>query len=412
VLIAWPLGASAQAPLTMAEAVRGVMARNERAAIADQELVASEARLRRARSLFFPDVTFTGRFRHAPETTERDADRLNGTLEGKFSVFDARSFPVYAAARLEIDAQRLESAEARRRLAFLASDSFLVTLGAEQALAVSERRVELARRTLEDTIARREAALVGTNDVTKAELELATAQREAARARAEATSTRLALGNLLGAPVDGALVPPADLDPRADEPPARLVERALRLRSDTAAARLRADVADRLAVEPLMRTIPTLSLVGEYRRSSSAEFFGRDNDWFVGADLTWALYDGGERYAERDEKLALKKVAALQARAAERAVDLDVRQAVVAVEAARTARVKADAAALSAPKNADEVAALYRQGLATALDVADASVRAYSAELASVGERYAQARSVLRLREVLGVDPTGREGAP
>lgn len=297
-------------------------------------------------------------------------------------------------------------------MAFEAADAFLVTLGAEQVLAASERRLELAGRTLEDATARRDAALVGANDVTKAELELATAERDAARSRAEAASARLALGYLIGAAVDGALVPPADLgDPRTSEAPADLLARARRLRSDAASARLRAEQADRIAAAPLLGALPTLELVGEYTRSSSQGAFGLDPDWFVGADLTWTLYDGGERYADRDEKRALHRVAALRAQAAERSVDVEVRQAVVAVEAARVARAKAEAAALAARKNADEVTGLYREGLATALDVADASVRAYSAELTTVGERYAQAQSVLQLREALGLDPAGREVA-
>jgi outer membrane protein TolC len=419
-LIVRPAGVAAQAPLTMSDFVRGVMARNERAAIADQELLASEARLRQARSAFFPELKVTGRFRHAPErigrdlmtgaaTTARPADRLNGTAEGSLKIFDATSHPLYAAAKLEIAAQRLESAEARRHLAFVASDSFLVALGAEQALAVSERRVELARRTLEDAALRRVAALVGENDVTKAELELATAERDAARARAEATHTRLALANLLGAPVDGALVAPPELD-MAGEPPERLLGRAVRLRSDAEAGRLRAGVAERLAAVPLLRAVPTLKLVGRYDRSTHDEYFGRGSDWSIGADLEWVLYDGGLRYGERDERLALERIAVLSARATERTVELDVRRAQVDVDAARTARAKAEAAAGAARKNAQEVAALYREGLATALDVADAGARAYSAELAAVGERYAQSRSVLRLREALGVEPGGREG--
>jgi outer membrane protein TolC len=414
--------AAAQQPLTLAEAVKGALARNERAAIAAEELEAAEARLRQARALFLPDLTFTGKWRHQPIierpdtngvlTTFRDRDALTGTLEAKLTVFDARLLPLYGVASLQRQAQRLDTAEVKRRLAFQAADAYLVTLGAEQALAASERRVELARRTLDDAGARRRAALVGSNDVTKAELELATAEHEAERGRAEATSARLTLGNLCGAPVDGALVPPADLlEAQAVEPPQQLVERALRLRSDLVAARLRVDVADRLALEPLLRAVPSLALVGQYALNSSPGF-GRERDWYVGADLVWTLYDGGARYGARDEQLALRNVAALSARAADRSADLDVRLAVVAVTAAQAASTKAEAAAAAARKNTDEVSALYRQGLATALDVADASVRAYSAELSWVGDRYAQARSVLQLRAALGLDPAGREAAP
>jgi len=121
----WAAVARAQQPLTLDDAVRGALLRNERAAIADQDILASEARLRRARALFFPDLKFTGEWRRRPEiertdptsgenVTVREPDALTGTLEASLTVIDARSFPLHSAARLEVDAQRLDSREARR----------------------------------------------------------------------------------------------------------------------------------------------------------------------------------------------------------------------------------------------------------------------------------------------------------
>lgn len=50
----------------------------------------------------------------------------------RLTLFDARGFPLYRAARLEGEAAGLESLEARRLVAFEAADAFLTTLGSRQ----------------------------------------------------------------------------------------------------------------------------------------------------------------------------------------------------------------------------------------------------------------------------------------
>jgi len=57
---------------------------------------------------------------------------LAGTAVARLTLFDARGFPLYRAARLEGEAAGLESLEARRLVAFEAADAFLTTLGSRQ----------------------------------------------------------------------------------------------------------------------------------------------------------------------------------------------------------------------------------------------------------------------------------------
>jgi outer membrane protein TolC len=73
-------------------------------------------------------------------------------------------------------------------------------------------------------------------------------------------------------------------------------------------------------------------------------------------------------------------------------------------QATRTAEV--------ARRNGSETGELYRQGLATALAVADASSRLFSAEVELARARYDLAVGLLSLRRGLGLDPFGKEPVP
>jgi outer membrane protein TolC len=52
---------------------------------------------------------------------------------------------------------------------------------------------------------------------------------------------------------------------------------------------------------------------------------------------------------------------------------------------------------------------LYRQGLASALQVADATVRLFEAEVGFVAQRYGLGIAFLNLEAALGLDPFGKE---
>jgi len=70
---------------------------------------------------------------------------------------------------------------------------------------------------------------------------------------------------------------------------------------------------------------------------------------------------------------------------------------------------QAEVALEYARKNAAEIAQLYRQGLSSALQVADANVQLYDAEVQFVRQRYGLAIAYLNLEAAQGLDPFGKE---
>lgn len=410
---------AAETGLTIEEAIRLALARNERAQIAGQQVLAAEARVDQARAFFFPDVTVTGDYVLNSEAqggrSRTDGTRVNGDRTERsvatslnLTLFNARSFPLYRQAKLERESAVLSAEEEKRLLMFETAAAFLQTLSLEQVSSAADRRLSFARTTFEDTRTRFEAKLVGLNDLTRAELELATAERELIRARGETDLTRLQLGYLIDSKIEGPLADPSVLlRPSEQGEPDGLVAEARRRRLDLAAGEAQAKAFHAFAEEPLRRIIPSLGLTGQYRATADQGFDQERGEWFLGLNLTWLLFDGGERRGDYAERKALARVADLEIEALSRRIDREVRSALVALESERATIRQASVAADIARRNAEEVTILNRQGLASALEIADANLRLFEAEVALARARYGLAISFLSLRTAVGLHPLG-----
>jgi outer membrane protein TolC len=180
-------------------------------------------------------------------------------------------------------------------------------------------------------------------------------------------------------------------------------------RLDILSARLKVQALQSSAWEPLARLFPSLGLTGQYRFTNDTGLAGRTGDGSVGLDLTWTLFDGGERYADRRERVALAQAAELEATARTRRVGVDIQRAQVVLTNAQAALRQSELAAAQARQNAEETGILYRQGLSTALAVADASLRLFEAEVTAARARYTLGVALLDLRAAVGLDPLGKE---
>lgn len=406
--------------LSFEQAVDRTIERNERAKISRETTVAAQGRLIQARSYFFPSLTVGASYLRytSRQTITQPLDAFSGTGTARWTIFDARTFPLYRAAAHDVDATKLESADTRRLLAFEAGDAFLQTLSSMAVVDAAKRRVEFARQSVKDSGSRQAAGLVSINDVTRTQLEAATAERELTRATSAAEAARIQLSYLLDAQSAELEVlerPAGLLDLAATHVPEvspDALVRASDSRLDVAAAQARAAQAEALSYEPNARLFPTLGLVGQYRVSNDTGITGRTGDGFVGIDLTWVLFDGGERYGARRVRLAQASSASLQARLTQRKVASDVQSALVSLKSAQASLTQAKLASDVAQKNASETEELYRQGLATTLQLSDASLRRFEAEVELARGQYGLAISLLDLRAAMGVDPLGREATP
>lgn len=409
-LILCPLAFAQDAtPLTIERAVELAVTQNERAAIAQTTVEAAEARVNRARTAFFPRVDINGTYRNDySDPTERTLS-TNALITQP--LFDARIFPLYRQARFTRDAAVLTATESTRILGFDAAASFLSTLSFEQVLLAAQRRRDFAQTNLDDVRARFEAGLVSSNDVTRAELELATAVRGVAQASGDVQASRVELANLLKTEVTGALAPPVELLASADDAPnvdASVIAAAQGRRSDIAASRAEVEALRAFTDETRARFLPSVTATAQTRNINDGPLFDRTNDGFVGVGFAWPVFDAGVRSADRAERTALVRGAELELELQLRDVERQMRSAAVQLATEQAALREATAAVRAARKNADETTVLYREGLASALELADATQALFEAEVAEVTARYRMALSYLSLREAEGVSPVGK----
>ncbi len=412
---------------TLERVVEAALERSERAQISTDQLEMARARRFQALAFFFPTIAATGNYTRRANEVIRELNgvavpiqqhnALSALGQLRWTLFDARGFPLYAAASAEQRAVEDESREARRRLGFEVASAFLQTLSASNVALAATRREDLAKNNFTEAKLRQAAGLASSSDVTRAELEMASANRETVRAQGAADAAGLNLAWLVN---------DDRLEHATLEFPQMIFDRSITQaestihalasagdrRPDLNALRMRTQRDKALADEPLARLAPTVSLLGQVRATNEAGFVGRIVDGFVGVDLTWTLFDGGARYGVRNERAAAARIAALNERLAERRVALEVKSALISMNTANAALSQAQVASEMASRNVTEVTELYRQGLTTAMAQADASLQRFLAEVNLITERFTVVASFLELRAALGVDALGRETSP
>lgn len=406
------IAAQEETPLTIERAVQLAVERNERAAIADTTVEAAEARVGRARTAFLPRIDINGSWRNDFESDSTDRTLQTGALLTQ-PIFDARVFPLYRAARFERDATRFGAADTRRILAFDSAATFITTLSLDQVRLAAENRRAFAQTNLDDVRARFEAGLVSSNDVTRAELELAVAVRGVAQATGDLQASVIDLATLLKVDGEIALVTPVALLEAAQTPQTMTspqIVQAQQRRPDLAAFAATVEARRAFAQEPNARFLPSVLFNAQTRNVNDGPLTARTNDGFFGFSFAWPVFDAGLRRADRLEREAVLRGAELQLQLERRDVEREMRSTAVQLATEQAALREAAAALRAARRNAEETNALYREGLASALELADANRQLFESEVAEVTARFRMAIAYLALREAEGLAPVGGQG--
>jgi outer membrane protein TolC len=424
-LIPFPASVRAAAEdLTLQAAIQTALSRNEQALIADAKVTAADAPVMRARAYFLPNITASGSYTRRPyevvrvvgntQLVSQTFNALSGTAQLSMILFDAHSLPTLNQARAERQSTIYSSAESKRQLAFQVSNSFLTTLGTDQVLQAARHRFDYARQSLAAAKARYAAGLVSSNDVTRAELEYASAEVAITQTTSQVETSYLELGFIMDDPqpvsrklaVPDFLIQAAEIEPGPVE---KLIAEAQARRLDLNSLRLHADAQRAIILEPFLKWLPSLNLNAQYRYTNEAGLTGLNTNWNAGLSLSWSLFDGLNRNADTAERKSLAYQADLGVQTSLRRIELDVRDALVSLKSQRAALKQAQVAYDMAKQNAQEVAELYRQGLSSVLQVADANRQLYDAEVSLVRQRYSLGIAYLDFESALGLDPFGKE---
>lgn len=410
--------------MSLEEAVRLSLANNERALKAPLRVEVAEGGLDRARTAFLPTLAAVGtgqvsRPRDATSATAGSAaSRIwaaNGALTLNQPIFALGNFPLYSQAKHNLESEKWGAAQDKRLLAFDTARAFLVVLSSERLLAVAKDKLERARATQKDADARAKSQLGSTNDVTLAQVDMASAAGAVAVADGTLQRSYVSLAFLVGKAVTGPLAPP-DRTMRAAESAPFRAEDAAKLAEDR-----RPDVRSAVehtislresAKEPLYRLAPTLALQGRIQLNVDPTPDLRLYEGSASLTLTWNIYDAGVRYADRRVRDAQAQSSYLDEKALRRSIATDVALALASLKASRDAYKVAADGVEAAKRHVSEVGILYKQGLAKGLDQVDANGRLADAETNLENTRLSMEQAYLDLRLAVGLDPLEDDNAP
>ena len=409
-----PNPATANPQITLTDAVHYAVSRNERAHISDLSVDVADAAVERARDVFLPVLTATGNDQqhvNGPPHTGLVGNVATTAITLNQPLLNASAFPLYAQAKALADAQRAQNIDDKRLLAFNAATAYFAVLNAGDVVAAADLNVKGAEAALADAKGRAQNGLTSTNDVTRANIEVAGAQREIEVDKGLLDNGYVQLAFILNYPVpSGSLARPADALADAQKPvPATdwLLQFAAAHRPDIQVAKHQLTAAQDFASEPLLRLVPTVGLVATANGTTNTPPSGLWYDAFVGATATWTIFDNGSRYADKHSRDAQADIADLNLQQLLRSVEAGVRSAVALLVSSQAAYRQAVLAEAAAKQSVEETVIIYNAGKATMLERTDANDTYFGAQVTRANAEFAMSQAYLALRQALGLQPLG-----
>jgi outer membrane protein TolC len=320
---------------------------------------------------------------------------------GPFNTFDARvvlTQPVLdlstirrsRAAYATAAAAGADTSRTRDDVAAAVAHAYVRVLREQAHLNAADGAVARARATLASARNKHDAGTGPALDVTRAEYQVLREEQEravAAGEREQAVLTLLdamAIGFDMRVEFDDALPAPR----RSGVTPGESVSTALHDRADLEAERRRAESLRLNSESVRLERLPTIAAYAD------AGVLGGVETHTIAVSLRIPVFDGGRRKQREAEAEALVRQQSARESQLQRAVELQVRQARVAMESATALVKSSESYAALARAESDQARRRHDAGVAGALDLIEAEARLAAAERNRVDAlyRYAEAR--------------------
>jgi outer membrane protein TolC len=279
---------------------------------------------------------------------------------------------------LGVDIAHLKQAQARRDVAWQATESFYRLLQAQRLVEVSEASVGQVQAQVNKARAFEGQGLMGRNDVLRAELALASAKQRVLQIRGAQSLALARLRTLLRLGPDEplAVTAPEAVAP-ADRPhfvleQAQQAARAQRSELREIEARLgQAQSARRIA---WAKMLPSLNALGSYQYTQGQALAQKDQ-FFMGVSAQWDVFEWGGTYFGTREAAVRERQAALGLERLRDAIDLDTQASFVSWGTAQEALGVAEQAVGMAEENYRIESRRYENAANTTFDVLDAEAQ-------------------------------------
>jgi outer membrane protein len=415
-----PVGGSVigAVPWTLDRALEYALAHNPDTQLARQRVAAAQAGLEQANALFWPRLQFQSSYIRTDNPMMAFGSILNQRAYSSSLNFNdvpgvdnlnARgvvTMPLYAggknragreAAKANTEASRQEAEAVRNALGFEVSRAFYSVLKTRQFIRAAEAAVHSFESSVNIAQKRLDGGSLLKTDVLDIEVRLAQAREDLIRTRnANALAVR-ALRNLLGIE-DGNFVV-ADSTPTVTAPDSGDFSR----RAELAAARQRERAAQEQVRGAKSGYIPSLNAFGSLDYDYGWKYENGGGSYTAGALLQWDLWDGKLTKAKVREANANLESAREEQRKIRLALDLEVEQARLDLNAANERLSVTDQAVALASESAGLTRARFEQGVALSTQLIDSETALVAARVRRAEAESDQQIAVAALRKALAL---------
>jgi outer membrane protein len=343
-----------------------------------------------------------------PRVVQTHTTTTTGRVSISQTIFDfGKTFASTDAAR-RLAEQAQEDVELQRQLVTqTVKESFTNINFAVRLIRVQEQAVERADLNLRSARGFFEVGTRPKSDVARAEVDVANARVDLIRARNAERLARVALNTAMGIPAetptqvqDNLVYQPLTIDRT------QLLSKALAQRPEYKQTQLKVSEADARARRAFRDFFPDVTGTGfiganraDFTRTSGRPF---NEIWELAVQLSWTLYDGGNRIARLREAKA--NVEAAQARVQASALDIsrDVEQSYINVNEADERIQAAQVAVASAQENFRLAQGRFDAGVGTILELTDAQLALTQAQNTEAQALADYRIAVIRLERSLG----------
>ncbi|RIK89366.1 MAG: hypothetical protein DCC71_25995, partial [Proteobacteria bacterium] len=416
--------ASGPAVRSLAECVEIALARHPSVGGADADVEAGRARIGQARSGYLPQLagswssdrrqsSFSART-GGPTTEVASASTAaeqafyfhQGAVSLSQRLFDfGQTLAQIRAAQARWDSLAAEADTTRAQIVLDVKQAYFGLLAARRLLAVADETVRSLEQQRELARARNEVGFAPRIDVTRSEVQLATAELDQLTARNNVSLAEVTLANALG--FEGPL--PFDIEDVLVARPASLAEPAALDRAYAARPELRSVLALQRAAEQDVaqrqrELLPSVRADATYGGSTSE--FPLAETWRVGAVVDVPLFDGGLTIARIGESRANLHSLRFEEQRLRQQIALEVRQALLDVARAEQAILVTERAAAQARENLQLAEGRYETGVGNVIELVDAQAARASADADRVRALYDQRTAIATLERAIAQELT------
>ena len=404
-------------PLSLPQAVDTALRNHGSVLVAGRQVNQAQSGLTVTRSSYWPQLLGGWQYELSHTTggsttvggvsvaTSGTREQHQSTLTAAYTIFDSG----LRKARLDQARASLDSATsgldlARVNLSSQVAVDYLALVRQQRNVQLAQEQVDQSKAHLTLVEARIQAGLGANVDRFPLEAELAQAQLNLVSVQNQVGQARITLRNTMGL----AAGPPLE----AEEPPATpdvsglaSLEQAMavagRLRPDLLEAQAAVRLAGGSLEEARVSARPVLSIGSSYTVKAEPAPWG--TGLLVDAALTFPIFDAGARRAEATAARDNLDAAQLRLAQLQKDVQAQVGQARLAITTAWE-RINAAAVAVNAARQSlDSAEARYKAGLAIPIEITDAQVAYYNAELSAAAARYDYFTALATLRNAVGL---------